>query len=179
MAGDVGKLFECPARRGARGSEIVKLCLGCARRRAALALPGACAREGVRVPGGARARRAPVSRVLVRRAPRASAGAVRPAAGQRLDERGAPAVPSRSGASRGRGRVCVREEEGSGGVRKEGGPAGGRERGGGLLGAPARAAVSLHVTATQNQARPESSIFCVWEVFASSVPTAGAGGDRL
>lgn len=129
MAGDVGKLFECPARRGARGSEIVKLCLGCARRRAALALPGARAREGVRA-------RAPVSRVLVRarvpgrRAPRASPRAVRQAAGLRLDERGAPAVPSRSSASRGRGRVCVREEEGSGGVRKEGGPAGGRERGG-------------------------------------------------
>lgn len=70
MAGDVGKLFECPARRGARGNEIVKLCLGCARRRAAHALPGARAREGgVRVPG-VRAR-APVSRVLVRARPRA------------------------------------------------------------------------------------------------------------
>lgn len=62
---------------------------------------------------------------------------------------------------------------------RPGGRAGERRAGGGLRGAPARAAVSLHVTATQNQARPESSIFCVWEVFASSVPTAGAGGDQL
>lgn len=37
----------------------------------------------------------------------------------------------------------------------------------------------LHVTATQNQARPESGIFCVWEGFATSVPTVGAGDDPL
>lgn len=37
----------------------------------------------------------------------------------------------------------------------------------------------LHVTATQNRARPESGVFGVWEVLATSVPTAGAGDDPL
>lgn len=64
-AGDVGKLFECRARReaGARGREIVKLCGRRARRRAALALPGAAREGGPRVP-----RRAPASRQTLPRA---------------------------------------------------------------------------------------------------------------
>lgn len=57
------------------GGAIVKLCLACARRRAALALPGARAREGGARPRGARAR-VPASRVL---------------AGARVPERPAPA----------------------------------------------------------------------------------------
>lgn len=81
LAGDVGKLFECPARRGARGNEIVKLCLGCARRRAAHALPGARAREGgCASPGCAPARQSPAcscARVPGRCAPSASTRAVR------------------------------------------------------------------------------------------------------
>ncbi|XP_072822451.1 uncharacterized protein [Vicugna pacos] len=142
---------------GAGGSEIVKLCLGCARRCAALALPGRT-REGAR-PRGARAP-PPPSRVLV--------GARVPRRHQRGAPGGRPGLPARTrrlpGALRGAGRGRGRGR-------------GGRREGPRLL--QPRAAVRLHVTATQNRARPRSGILRVWEVSASSVPTAGAGGAPL
>lgn len=167
------------------GGAIVKLGLACARRRAALALPGARAQGGgVRVPGAHARARAGLPRARRRARPRAPRAGTELYARRRArgSERAAP--PLRLPELRllnARAGVCERESERSGGEGEEGGggqrggrgggAAGGRE--GGLRGASARAAVRLHVTATQNQARPESGVFCVWAVLATSVPTAG------
>ncbi|XP_064342500.1 uncharacterized protein LOC116154501 [Camelus dromedarius] len=83
---------------------------------------------------------------------------------------GAPcahAAPPRSSAGR--------RARGAGRGRRRG--RGGRQEGPRQL--QPRAAVRLHVTATQNRARPPSGILRVWEVSASSVPTIGAGGSPL
>lgn len=67
------------------GGAIVKLCLACARRRAALALPGARAqRGGVRVPGAhTRARGAGLPRARRRARPRAPRARTEPYARRR------------------------------------------------------------------------------------------------
>lgn len=140
---------------GAGGREIVKLCIGCAR-----GARSPRAREG----GGARSRGA-------LRAPRAR-GRARPARCARRPP-GAPRAQrgrgaSRSSAWRGRGRGAERAAALGGRTR-------GRQRGWESL---ARATELQHVTTAPNPARPGSCAFCVWEVCASSVPTAGAGGDR-
>ncbi|XP_021792489.1 uncharacterized protein LOC103883767 [Papio anubis] len=116
---------------GARGSEIVKLCLGCARRRAVLAFPWARAR-GLRV---SRERvSAAASRVLVcARVP----GAARPSPAQlrcvqppaRGSARAARPLRLPGVLPTGCAGGCVREGEGSRRVGEEGVPAGGRGRG--------------------------------------------------
>lgn len=97
---------------GAGGSEIVKLCLGCARRCAALALPGRT-REGAR-PRGARARRRRPACSWAR-ASLAGTSAVRPAAARgSLRARGAsPELCGAPGAGRGaRAEAGARREAG-------------------------------------------------------------------
>ncbi|XP_032341323.1 uncharacterized protein LOC116665535 [Camelus ferus] len=71
--------------------------------------------------------------------------------------------------------LCGARARGAGRGRRRG--RGGRREGPRQL--QSRAAVRLHVTATQNRARPPSGILRVWEVSASSVPTIGAGGAPL
>nr|XP_031312635.1 uncharacterized protein LOC116154501 [Camelus dromedarius] len=160
LAGDVGKLFECPARREAReGAEIVSSVSGVragARRSLSLGARGRGASPS------ARARAAAVPRVVGARVPR-------------RHQRGAPggrpgvlrdAAPPGAWGRRARG-GGARRRRGRGGRRQEG-PRQLQPR-----------AVRLHVTATQNRARPPSGILRVWEVSASSVPTIGAGGSPL
>ncbi|XP_036890238.1 translation initiation factor IF-2-like [Sturnira hondurensis] len=101
---------------GARGSEIVKLCLSSRAGARRSLSSGRAPRREVRVPGG-RAR--PGLRVLASaRTPR-RLRAVSPAAGPSLGARGATAASSRSRASRARGRMGAGERGG----RREGGPA--------------------------------------------------------
>lgn len=152
---------------GARGSEIVKLCLGCARRRAALALPGARARERGGARPRARARASPVrigARVAERRALGARTRRSRGADGPRLHAGSAAAAPSRSSASRGRGRVCARESERSGWVGAARGPAGG---GGGAArsSSQGRGALARHGYSKPSTSRKRSFLrlggFCI------------------